>query len=749
MAVRLHPRVGQVAEADRLEASPDAVLVSEPTIGAMARTKGALFVLVTARGGGSRGREATRLVGELIRDSYYYDESAGIPVCLAKSIRGANRRMAHRREIHALGEGALSIAIAVVRDRELYVVTAGDADAYLVRDGGMLTLPEAERGPALPTTDDPRIDVWRGEFAVGDGLLLAARAYSATLGAEEMRRSVAALPAREAAEHLHHQLVAAGAGASDGILVLEASEVPATHVEHRLVPVKAAEPLAGAPERSPIPLADSVAGGVSAVEGRVRDAGSALGSTVGGAFDQALDLLPRRRAAMRRVTPLAARREVERRTGTLVLGLLAVVLLAGMAAWLAGGGLAGNGKAISSANAGESALTTIQSDVQQVFGGGLDLVAADPGKALDLLRSAWGQFGAAEQSGIAPSVLQPLEAQVVGGLDRLYAVVPTDASTIGVLTRLSPHANLSGLVQGPDGAAYTIDRSTHSVIRIDLTRRTAEVIVKQGDGPGNGVGDPWMLAVGGPDLLIVDHNGAVWRWRPADKLGHGTLSAVHVGGNVTWGNDITAVATYLRNPATGLYNLYVVDPAEQQILRYAPAADGSGYPTNPTGYLATASDVSQYEQIFIDGDIYALASNTVTRLVGGRPDSFALATPPDDGDLRPGHDYRLMTASSTWRQGRLYVWDAKWGRVIAFDKATGAYIEQYVPVATAAKFTDVRGMFLLDRGAGRAPGLVWASANRIYLTILEAASVPGPVGVPVPVGATSPPSTAPAGSAAP
>ncbi|MGO9208385.1 MAG: hypothetical protein ACLQBX_19790 [Candidatus Limnocylindrales bacterium] len=42
MAVRLHTNLGLVPEDERLEASPDAVLVQEPTIGATARSKGSL-----------------------------------------------------------------------------------------------------------------------------------------------------------------------------------------------------------------------------------------------------------------------------------------------------------------------------------------------------------------------------------------------------------------------------------------------------------------------------------------------------------------------------------------------------------------------------------------------------------------------------------------------------------------------------------------------------------------------------------
>jgi hypothetical protein len=48
-----------------------------------------------------------------------------------------------------------------------------------------------------------------------------------------------------------------------------------------------------------------------------------------------------------------------------------------------------------------------------------------------------------------------------------------------------------------------------------------------------------------------------------------------VSTSASWGDDILAIGTFLKNKSEGLYNLYVVDPSTQQILAYAPARDGS------------------------------------------------------------------------------------------------------------------------------------------------------------------------------
>lgn len=723
MAVRLHTNLGLVPADERLESSPDATLVEEPTIGATARTKGSLYAIATARGAGPRARDATHLLLETIQHEYYYDESAGIAICLEKAIRTANRRLVHRRDLHLPPGCGIGAVVAVVREREIYVATVGDADAFLARQGRLLTLPEEDRGPGLPTPADLRVDVWRGERLVGDVLLLASAELALQLGTEELRRTITTLPPAAAAQHLHHQLVAEGADGSDALLVIETAEVPATRVEHHLVPVRPAEPLAGAPERSPIPLADSVAEGVTAVRGTAGRAGDAGASALAALVDRAFRFLPRRHFGVQQVRSPFVRRDQERRLARATLGVLAVLLLGGVASWALGGGLHGKTAEIQRVNSGEEALAAARAQLAHVFGGGGNLVKADPQRALTDLRGAWRQLDAAQQAGVPAGTVQYYQDQVAGGLDQLYGTVRTAASTLVTMQKLDPAADLSGLVLGPDGAAYAIDRAAHTVVRFDLVRHTAAVVVREGDGGGNGVGDPWLLTVGGPDVVVVDHNGGVWRWRPADRNGHGTLGRLVMNRSVTWGTDLTDIETYVHNADAGLYNLYVVDPSSRQILRYAPAADGSGFPSDPTGYLATATDVSGFERLFIDGDVYALSTSTVIRFVNGRPDStFSLAVPPDDQDLRPGHHYQLLTGSATRGTGTLYVYDATHQRVIAFDKALGGqYQGQYIAAGGTAPFADVRGMFLLEPEAGKTASLVWVTRDRLMITPLTAA----------------------------
>ena len=228
LAVRLQMKLGVIAEPDRSPNSPDTVVVVEPTIGAIARSKGHLYLIVTSTIASARAQEATQLAAETIRGEYYYDESAGIRVCIEKAIASANKRLNHQRErlgLHGTADnGPIGIGIAVVRGNELYVATIGPAEAYLIRQARLSTLPDPHRERGLPTGDlEP--DVWRGEISVGDSLVLVSPNVMTRLGPDELKDAMVTLHPQPAMEHLHHRYLAADGEGSDAMIAFEATEV--------------------------------------------------------------------------------------------------------------------------------------------------------------------------------------------------------------------------------------------------------------------------------------------------------------------------------------------------------------------------------------------------------------------------------------------------------------------------------------------------------------------------------------------
>jgi hypothetical protein len=738
-------KLGLVPEADRLPESPDAMVVVEPNVGSIARTKGNLYLLVTARTTGSRVAEATELVADTIRTEYYYDESAGIRVCIRKAIQLANKRLGHHRDRLGMSDdpglqGPIGIALAVVRANELYVATVGPADAYLIRQARMSTLPDPHRERGLPSGElEP--EIWRGEISIGDSLVLVSRNVVARLGPEELKEAMLTLHPQSAIEHLHHRFITAGGRGSDGAVAFEATEVPVNARSRTLVPVRPPEPLAGTTDHGPIPLADTVTDGMAAMSAGAGRARNAAGGAFSGLIERLQDLLPRRRPRPRRISPVAQRRESQRRAAVALLAFVMVVSALGLGVYFFGGPRPA--ERLDSVTAAQRALERARDDVARVFGPGVDLVSDDEREALRLLTDALAQISEAKAAGVPETTLTPLRRQVVSGLDRIYRMETVASRTLINIGAAIPNANLSDLTQGPDDAPYVIDRATNTVYRIDPKTRKSAAILKNGQTIGDAkAAAPRMLAVGGPDVLILDAKNVLWRWRPVDDRGEGTLAKVSVEGSTTWGTDVKAIGTYIRSAEQGLYNLYVVDASEKQILRYSPAADGSGYPAAPSGFLATAQDVDAVEGMFIDGDVYIASEGTLTRFVGGQSGNWEADTPGDEL-LRTAPKYVDVTSPTDRGTGLLYAYDKANARVVVLDKASGEFREQF-RVTLAPGWRDMRGMYVTPGGEDEPATITWIDSKRVYTSVLEA--IPAPAASPGASAGASPRGSGPSSS---
>ena len=719
MSTRLNLKYGLVAEHDRLSSSSDSLSVTEPATGSKSRTKGNLYLIVSASTTGGRARDATALVADTIRREYYYDESAGIPICLEKAFRSAEKRLKSGREGHGVEPGSV-VALAIIRGTELYVATTGPAEAYLVRAARLL-MPEVHSGPGLPTTDGIRLDVWRGEFAVGDSLLLVSRDLTEVVGTEELKNAVVTLHPQSAVEHLHHLFVAAGGEGSDAVLAIEASEVGAPRNAHRLVPV--AMPEAPEPDPDLVPATGSRAA-IAAVGSRAGGARHAVGNAVGGMTDRLADLIPGRRSQYRRISPRVSRRESQRRAAIALLAFLGIIFLSGVGYALIP---QFHEDHVTPVTQGEAAYSDAKAGVDDVDQN--DLVSTNPTKAKQELQKAWQDLArAAATPSFPPAEVTSLRARISTDLDAVYG---THFMATTMVAQLTSSTNASpdpvDLVQGPDGAAYVDERGAKNVVRIDPKTGASVVVVKAGDGGSQFITTPMMLGVGGPDLLIYDISNKLWRWRPSDQSGGGTLGALTV--TAPWGTDSPDIATFAGTGSTdsSQYNLYVPDPTQQQILRYPPTGDGGGFSPPTDFFLAPNADVANFLGISVDGNIYALTTDTViNNHLGSVLQGWTLAVPPDDGDLRVGHAYALFDGTGAPGSGRLYVWDKTYGRLLVFNKSDGSYVDQWLPAPGSPDMTDLRGMYVVEPTV--APG---------------ATATPSPAGSVSPSGSATPSGGAP------
>ena len=257
MAPRFQMKLGVVPDADRLPDSPDTVLVVEPTLGSRARTKGQLYLLVTstvpglgaARGDAPRRRRdpGTSTTTTSRRASGSASSRRSWPPTSAS--RHARERSAPsvRRVPASRGRMApIGVAIAVVRDHELYVATVGPAEAYLSRGARS----EHPPGPG-PRSRPPCGRPGAGRLAGRDRRRRPAARSSrpnvmARLGPDALKDALVTLHPQPAVEHLASEFAAAGGTGSDGAPRPRGRRGRVGGPPARaLVAVKPPEPLAG------------------------------------------------------------------------------------------------------------------------------------------------------------------------------------------------------------------------------------------------------------------------------------------------------------------------------------------------------------------------------------------------------------------------------------------------------------------------------------------------------------------------
>ena len=237
--------------------------------------------------------------------------------------------------------------------------------------------------------------------------------------------------------------------------------------------------------------------------------------------------------------------------------------------------------AIESLSAGERAFQDAKAALASVSGPGIDLITDDPRRALELLNAAYAKLDEAEEGAYPSGQIAPLREEALEGLDRLYGVVPVVSSSLFTFPAEKP-PKLEALVRGSDGAPYVLDSANKTVWRIDLKTQKAKAILKNGTkASGTKASAPKLLTTGGPDILILDDKNTLFRWRPSNSTGKGTLVRVKVKDSASWGDDVKDISTFVANFDAAFYKLYVVDPSEQNIMVLSPANDGSGYPVAP------------------------------------------------------------------------------------------------------------------------------------------------------------------------
>ena len=149
-------------------------------------------------------------------------------------------------------------------------------------------------------------------------------------------------------------------------------------------------------------------------------------------------------------------------------------------------------------------------------------------------------------------------------------------------------------------------------------------------------------------------------------------------------SSATALLGALQHrPPLEIFNLYAVDGETGEVWRWSPpAVIPVTYPDPPEPLLTAEPDLDPRDarDLRVDVNAWLLHPDTVTRVDFGSPraqDEYSL-DPPPDRDVRTRLDYRLLDGATVGDRELLYVYDAANARIIAFQRADGAFVRQWL-----------------------------------------------------------------------
>ena len=463
------------------------------------------------------------MVADTIRNEYYYDESAGIRQCLTKVLGVANKRLAHQRDRYGLAQAPTARARSAWRWR-----SSAAASSTSRPSGRPRPTSSARRAcPRCPTRTGSAASPPR-TWSPRSG---AASSRSATRCASSRPTSWAGsarTPSRTPSSRSTRSRRSSTSTRASSPRTARARTARSPSRRARsarptsprsLVPVRPAEPLAGAPDKGPIPLADSAVGAAAAVgrrgrqgprRGRQRVPALRLADPGPAAAPQARiaqghggdephgDPATRggRAARVHRRRRRARPRRLRRRRPAVAHGAARVALRrpGGLP-----GGRGGRWRACpdpawtSSPTIRRKALELLTARLREAGRGARPRLPGRRGRPRCARRSARASTACTASCPSAPRTPSP--------------------------SRPTRRSQLEGLVRGSDGAPYVLDTANKTVWRIDLAKKTASPVAKAGQkASGAKVADPKVITTGGPDVAGPRQRrttcGAGARWAP-------------------------------------------------------------------------------------------------------------------------------------------------------------------------------------------------------------------------------------------
>jgi hypothetical protein len=188
----------------------------------------------------------------------------------------------------------------------------------------------------------------------------------------------------------------------------------------------------------------------------------------------------------------------------------------------------------------------------------------------------------------------------------------------------------------------------------------------------------------------------------------------------------TLLAALQHRPPLEIFNLYAVDARGDRVMKWTPGdVVPVVYRTPPEPFLLEEPDIppGRARDLFVDVNLWLLHARTVTRVNFGTPlaqPDYSL-DPPPDAEVREPLDYRLLDGATVGDRDLFYVYDAANARIIAFQRADGAFVRQWMAPRdgdAAGILDDVRALHVASVADGP-PVALLLTAERVLRVVLE------------------------------
>lgn len=179
-------------------------------------------------------------------------------------------------------------------------------------------------------------------------------------------------------------------------------------------------------------------------------------------------------------------------------------------------------------------------------------------------------------------------------------------------------------------------------------------------------------------------------------------------------------------PPLEIFNLYAVDGSRGDVWKWSPPPlIPVTFPDSPESFLTAEPDLdpATARDLRADANLWLLHRATVTRVNFGTPvpqADFSLDRPPD-GAVRDPLDYTLFDAATVIDRDLFFVYDAANARIVAFQRADGAFIRQWMAPRrgdAAGLLDEVLGLEVLSVADGP-PAAYLLTPDRVVRVVLE------------------------------